>query len=55
MPPLLLASVLYLGSGIGLAGWLAVRRILRGRPSVPPLGGADFVWLGAAIGAGETG
>jgi drug/metabolite transporter (DMT)-like permease len=44
--PLLLAGLLYLGAGIGLAVWLAVRggfkRIARG----------DLPWLGAAILAG---
>jgi len=46
MPPLALAGLLYLGSGIGLALWFALRR--------GPLNLAviDLPWLGAAIVAG---
>ena len=46
VPPLALAGLLYLGSGIGLAVWFALRRA--------PLNLAlrDMPWLGAAIAAG---
>lgn len=44
--PLILSGLLYLGSGIGLAAWLAIRGE---RPSLPS---RDWPWLAAAIGAG---
>ena len=44
--PLVLAGLLYLGSGIGLALWLALRG---DRPSLPR---KDWGWLAAAIGTG---
>ena len=51
--PLALAGVLYLGSGIGLAAWLAVRKL---RPASPheraSFGAGDWPWLAAAIVAG---
>ena len=50
--PLLLASVLYLGSGIGLLGWLGVRRLLGRGPAGPSVAGGDYLWLGGAIVAG---
>jgi len=46
MPPLALAGLLYLGSGIGLATWFALRR------SPLNLAVTDLPWLGAAIAAG---
>ncbi len=46
--PLALAGLLYLGSGIGLAAWLAFRRALP-RLSVT---GRELVWLAGAIVAG---
>ncbi|HYR32675.1 MAG TPA: DMT family transporter [Burkholderiales bacterium] len=45
--PLALAGLLYLGSGLGLALWLAVRR-----PRSVKLPLRDLPWLGAAIVAG---
>ena len=51
IPPLLLAAVLYLGSGVGLLGWLVVRRVL-GRAQFASLSGSYFLWLIAAITAG---
>jgi drug/metabolite transporter (DMT)-like permease len=48
--PLLLASLLYLGAGIGLLGWLAVRA--RPDGGVTRLARADWPWLAAAIAAG---
>jgi drug/metabolite transporter (DMT)-like permease len=44
--PLVLSGLLYLGSGFGLAAWLAVRGE---RPALPR---KDWPWLAAAIGAG---
>lgn len=47
LSPLLLAGVLYLGSGLGLAAWIAVR------PAKPALlARADWPWLAAAVLAG---
>jgi drug/metabolite transporter (DMT)-like permease len=51
MTPLVLAGVLYLGSGIGLAAWLALRRVLR-PDRAPRLAPGDWRWLAAAIAAG---
>src|SRR3989442_15845120 len=45
--PLALAGLLYLGSGLGLAAWLAVRR---SKTATPPL--RDLPWLAPAILAG---
>jgi len=50
--PLVLASVLYLGSGIGLAGWLLVRRAFGRAPAGSSLSRTDYLWLAAAIAAG---
>lgn len=44
--PLLLAGLLYLGAGIGLAAWLAARRGFK------PIARSDLPWLGAAVLAG---
>ena len=51
MHPLLLAGLLYAGSGLGLAAWLVVRRV---SGSGQPLGlrGPDFAWLAGAVLAG---
>ena len=51
MTPLVLAGVLYLGSGIGLAAWLALRRLFRPERA-PQLARGDWPWLAAAIAAG---
>ena len=50
--PLLLASVLYLGSGIGLLVWLGLRRFLQHAPAATSLTGDDYLWLAAAVVAG---
>ncbi|HUG78096.1 MAG TPA: DMT family transporter [Burkholderiales bacterium] len=50
--PLMLAALLYLGSGFGLLAWLALRRILGRAPGAASFAGADYLWLAAAIGAG---
>jgi drug/metabolite transporter (DMT)-like permease len=44
--PLLLAGLLYLGAGIGLAAWLAIRRGFR------PIARGDWPWLAGAVIAG---
>lgn len=50
--PLVLAGLLYLGSGLGLTGWLAWRR-LTGVPSTEaPLTRLDLPWLAGAVVAG---
>ncbi len=50
--PLVLAAVLYLGSGIGLAAWIIVRTRLPGREPVAPIPRRDWLWVAAAIAAG---
>lgn len=47
--PWLLAAILYLGSGLGLAAWLALRP---GTPQPAPIARSDWPWLAAAIGCG---
>jgi drug/metabolite transporter (DMT)-like permease len=51
VPPLLLAAILYLGSGVGLLVWLGLRR-LTARERSASLAGSDYIWLAAAIAAG---
>jgi uncharacterized membrane protein len=50
--PWVLAALLYLGSGIGLAIWIALRARLPGRAAVAPIPRPDWPWLAAAIAAG---
>lgn len=48
-PPVLLAGLLYLGSGLGLSAWLLLSRWTARRPaSSLGLRGADLAWLAAA-------
>ena len=47
--PLALAAILYLGSGIGLAAWLALRP---GSARLTGFARSDWAWIGAAILAG---
>ncbi len=47
--PWLLAAILYLGSGLGLAVWLALRPRAQ-RP--PPIASQDWPWLAGAIACG---
>lgn len=50
--PLILAGLLYLGSGLGLAAWRELRR-LSGKPAdATPLLRQDFPWLAGAVLAG---
>jgi len=50
--PLVLAAVLYLGSGLGLAAWIALRSRLPGREPGAQIPRADWPWIAAAIAAG---
>jgi len=50
--PLLLAGLLYVGSGLGLSVLLAARAIGRGRASIIRPRGADLAWLLGAIAFG---
>lgn len=50
--PLMLAGILYLGSGVGLSLWLAVRARLYRDERSSVLSSADLPWLAAAILAG---
>ena len=51
--PWLLAGLLYLGSGLGLAALRLARRLIGRRPqAAAALRGADWLWLGGAILAG---
>ena len=52
MSPLLLAGLLYSGSGVGLSILLAVRAIVLGRASIVRPRGADLTWLLGAIAFG---
>lgn len=49
--PLLLAGLLYAGSGVGLGSWLVLRRWLR-PVDRPGLAAADYKWLAGAVVAG---
>ncbi len=46
--PVMLAALLYLGSGLGLAGW----RLLRQHGPVAPIPAAEWPWLAGAVLAG---
>ena len=50
--PWLLAGLLYLGAGIGLATLILVRRILSGPPEEASLDRTGWLWLGGAIASG---
>jgi drug/metabolite transporter (DMT)-like permease len=50
--PWMLAAVLYLGSGLGLAAWLAWRAFASGGERIAPLARADWPWLASATAAG---
>src|SRR5258708_21419415 len=51
--PLLLAGILYLGSGIGLAGWIGLQRLrAKSKNLEAQLQRLDLPWLGGAILAG---
>ncbi|WP_449370681.1 EamA family transporter [Thiomonas sp.] len=50
--PWLLAALLYLGSGIGLAGWRALRALRGGAETSSHLQAGEWPWLAAAIFSG---
>ncbi len=52
LSPVLLAGLLYLGSGLGLSAWWALRGHFAPRGRESGLGPRDLPWLAAAIGAG---
>ena len=53
LSPILLAALLYLGSGVGLSGWLWLRRSMSaGKSTEARLKRQDLPWLGSAILAG---
>jgi drug/metabolite transporter (DMT)-like permease len=54
LPPVMLAALLYFGSGLGLGVWYATRAMMsRGKTSsISPLQKVDLPWLGCAILAG---
>ena len=51
IPPVALAGLLYLGSGLGLSAWWLLAG-LRGRSAEARLNRADLPWLAGAVGAG---
>jgi drug/metabolite transporter (DMT)-like permease len=50
--PLMIAGLLYLGSGLGLAAWLGLRTLSTGAQGASPIGRAQWPWLAGAIAAG---
>jgi drug/metabolite transporter (DMT)-like permease len=52
--PVMLAALLYLGSGLGLAAWFGARKALApaGNASVATLSAPDMPWLAGAVAAG---
>jgi drug/metabolite transporter (DMT)-like permease len=52
IPPLLLAGLLYAGSGIGLSLWLLLRKVRHQAPVEAPLVRRDVPWLAGAVLAG---
>src|SRR5262245_27418131 len=50
LEPVLLAALLYLGSGVGLSVWLVLRRLIGNeQPREARLKGIDLPWFGSAI------
>lgn len=47
--PLMLAGLLYAGSGLGLGAWLLLRRWIRPAGARPRLAAADWKWLAGAV------
>lgn len=50
--PLMLAGLLYAGSGLGLGLWLVLRRWVRPATDRPRLAAADYGWLAGAVVSG---
>ncbi len=47
--PVVLAGLLYAGSGLGLSIWIALRAAVRARPAASAWRRCDLLWLAAAI------
>jgi drug/metabolite transporter (DMT)-like permease len=47
--PVVLAGLLYAGSGLGLSIWMALRAAVRARPAASSWRRSDLLWLAAAI------
>lgn len=52
LPAFMVAGLFYLGSGIGLASIIVLRRAMRKRPAEPSISKAELPWLAGAIVAG---
>jgi drug/metabolite transporter (DMT)-like permease len=50
--PLMLAGLLYAGSGLGLGAWLSLRRWMRPTVARPKFAATDYKWLAGAIASG---
>ena len=50
--PLMVAGLLYLGSGVGLAAWLGLRALSTRAEEASPIDRAQWPWLAGAIAAG---
>lgn len=50
--PLMIAGLLYLGSGVGLAAWLGLRSLSTHAKDASPIGRSQWPWLAGAIAAG---
>ncbi len=50
--PLMVAGLLYLGSGVGLAAWLGLRALSAGATRASPIDRGAWPWLAGAIAAG---
>ena len=50
--PLMVAGLLYLGSGLGLAAWLGLRSLSTHAKDASPIGRSQWPWLAGAIAAG---
>jgi drug/metabolite transporter (DMT)-like permease len=50
--PLMLAAILYVGSGVGLAGWILLRGRLWPGESAAPFARGDWPWIASAVLAG---
>ena len=56
IPPMMLAGLLYAGSGLGLGFWLAVRGVMAPAAERPRFAAGDYKWLaGAVVAGGVTG
>jgi drug/metabolite transporter (DMT)-like permease len=52
IPPLMLAGLLYAGSGLGLGLWLALRGLIAPAAARPRFAAGDYKWLAGAVLAG---